>query len=69
MLALHEALEQLQQLDARQAQIVEMSYFAGNPVEEIAAVLHVSDRTVKRELQTARLFLKQKLKGTRVTLP
>lgn len=69
VLALHEALEQLQQLDARQAQIVEMHYFAGNPVEEIAEVLHVSERTVKRELQTARLFLKQQLKGNGVSLP
>jgi RNA polymerase sigma factor (TIGR02999 family) len=69
VLALHDALEQLQQLDVRQAQIVEMHYFAGNSVEEIAAVLEISDRTVKRELQTARLFLKQQLKGTGITLP
>ncbi|PWU11014.1 MAG: RNA polymerase subunit sigma-70 [Terriglobia bacterium] len=64
VLGLHEALDRLDQLDSRQAQIVEMHYFAGNPVEEIAAVLQVSERTVKRELQTARLFLKKQLKGT-----
>lgn len=69
VLALHQALEQLQKLDPRQAQIVEMHYFAGNAVEEVAAVLGVSDRTVKRELQTARLFLKQQLKGAGVKLP
>jgi RNA polymerase sigma factor (TIGR02999 family) len=62
VLALHEALEGLEQLDARQAQIVEMHYFAGNSVEEIALVLDISDRTVKRELQTARLFLRRQLK-------
>lgn len=64
VLAIHEALERLQALDARQAQIVEMHYFAGNAVEEIAEVLAISDRTVKRELQSARLFLKKELQGT-----
>jgi RNA polymerase sigma factor (TIGR02999 family) len=61
VLGLDEALQRLEQLDARQAQIVEMHYFAGNAVAEIAHVLHISERTVKRELQTARLFLKQQL--------
>jgi RNA polymerase sigma factor (TIGR02999 family) len=60
-LALHEALECLQGLDVRQAQIVEMHYFAGNAVDEIAAALGLSDRTVKRELRSARLFLRQQL--------
>jgi RNA polymerase sigma factor (TIGR02999 family) len=61
ILSLHEAMGQLQELDSRQAQVVEMHYFAGNTVEEIAAALHLSDRTVKRELKTARLFLKKQL--------
>ena len=69
LLGLHEALERLQTLDARQAQIVEMHYFAGNPVEEIAAALEISERTVKRELQTARLFLKQQLQSKGLSLP
>jgi DNA-directed RNA polymerase specialized sigma24 family protein len=59
----YEALERLQELDSRQARMVEMHYFAGNPVEEIASALGISDRTVKRELQFARLFLKQQLEG------
>ena len=63
VLAMHEALEHLQALDSRQAQIVEMHYFAGNAVEEIASVLGIGERTVKRELQFARLFLKQQLEG------
>lgn len=63
VLAIHEAIEHLQQLDSRQAQIVEMHYFAGNQVEEIANLLGIGNRTVKRELQTARLFLKQQLEG------
>jgi RNA polymerase sigma-70 factor, ECF subfamily len=62
VLALHDALDQLERLDERQARIVEMHYFAGNSLEEIAAIVGVSERTVKRELQTARLFLRQQLK-------
>jgi RNA polymerase sigma factor (TIGR02999 family) len=62
VLALHDALEELERLDARQSRIVEMHYFAGNSLEEIAAIVGVSDRTVKRELQTARLFPRQQLK-------
>jgi RNA polymerase sigma factor (TIGR02999 family) len=61
VLALHEALNELEQLDSRQARIVEMHYFAGNPVAEIAEMLDIGERTVKRELQTARLFLKRHL--------
>jgi RNA polymerase sigma factor (TIGR02999 family) len=62
VLALHDGLDRLEQLDERQARIVEMHYFAGNSIEEIAAIVNVSDRTVRRELQTARLFLRQQLK-------
>jgi RNA polymerase sigma factor (TIGR02999 family) len=69
VLALHEALTQLEQLDPRQARIVEMHYFAGNPVGEIADVLDIGERTVKRELQTARLFLKRQLNARGLSLP
>jgi RNA polymerase sigma-70 factor, ECF subfamily len=61
VLALHEALERLESLDPRQAKVVEMHYYAGTPVDEIAAVLNIGERTVKRDLQTARLFLKRQL--------
>jgi RNA polymerase sigma-70 factor (ECF subfamily) len=61
VLGLNQALDRLEALDARQARIVEMHYFAGNSVEEIARFFEISDRTVKRELQTARLFLKKQL--------
>jgi RNA polymerase sigma-70 factor, ECF subfamily len=69
VLAVHEALGRLQDLDLRQAQIVEMHYFAGNAVEEIATALGIGERTVKRELQFARLFLKQQLEGKDIKLP
>jgi RNA polymerase sigma factor (TIGR02999 family) len=62
VLALHDALDRLERLDERQARIVEMQYFAGNSVDEIAAIVGISERTVRRELQTARLFLRQQLK-------
>jgi len=66
VLGLDEALDRLERMDARQAQIVEMHYFAGNQVAEIAHLFQISERTVKRELQTARLFLKQQLQLTDV---
>ena len=69
VLALHDALDHLERLDERQARIVEMHYFAGNSIEEIAHVLELSARTVKRELQTARLFLRQQLKPLGTLLP
>jgi RNA polymerase sigma factor (TIGR02999 family) len=57
LLALDEALQQLEALDQRQARIVEMRFFAGLDVEEVAATLGISERTVKREWQKARAFL------------
>jgi len=61
VLALNRALEELEKLDRQQAQIVEMNYFSGNSIAEIAEVLGISGRTVNRELKTARLFLKKQL--------
>lgn len=66
VLAIHEALELLQKVDPRQAQVVEMHYFAGNTVDEIAELFGLTDRTIKRELQTARLFLKKHLAANMV---
>jgi RNA polymerase sigma-70 factor (ECF subfamily) len=62
ILSLHAALDKLHAVDVRQAEIMEMLYFGGNAVEEIAQAFGISTRTVKRELQTGRLFLKQVLK-------
>ncbi|MEQ1692479.1 MAG: sigma-70 family RNA polymerase sigma factor [Gemmatimonas sp.] len=56
-----EALQQLAALDARQAQVVELRYFAGLSVEETAKVLDVSERTVKRDWAVARAFLHRAL--------
>ena len=57
LLALDEALEQLQALDPRLVQTVELRFFAGLSVEEAAETLGVSPRTVKRDWQRARAFL------------
>ena len=63
VLWLHEALDRLAELDARQARVVELRYFAGMSVEEVAEVLGISPATVKREWQTARLWLARALDG------
>jgi len=57
VLAIDEALAQLETLDARQARVVEMRFFAELELDEIAVALNVSERTVKRDWQKARAFL------------
>jgi RNA polymerase sigma-70 factor, ECF subfamily len=55
--AIDEALSKLEGLDERQARIVEMKFFGGMTIEEIAEVLNISPATVKREWSTAKLLL------------
>lgn len=62
ILAIDEALEKLAKLDQRQVKIVEMRFFAGMTNEEIADSLDVSQRTVSRDWETARLWLYRELK-------
>jgi RNA polymerase sigma factor (TIGR02999 family) len=57
VLTLDQALSRLARLDARQSLIVELRYFGGLTEEEIAEVLAISLRTVKREWATARAWL------------
>lgn len=57
LLRVHEALDELAQLEPRLAQVVEMRYFAGLREQEIAEALGVTERTVQRDWQKARLFL------------
>jgi RNA polymerase sigma factor (TIGR02999 family) len=57
LLALDEALEKLAALDPRKSQIVELRYFGGLSVEETAAFLKLSHRTVKREWRMAKVWL------------
>ena len=57
LVAMNDALEELEALEARQAQVVEMRFFGGLELKEIAALLGTSERTVKRDWQRARAFL------------
>jgi RNA polymerase sigma factor (TIGR02999 family) len=52
-----EALEELAQSEPRLVQVVEMRYFGGFTEEEVAAVLGVTERTVRRDWRRARLLL------------
>lgn len=61
LLALDQALTHLEFKDQRQLEIVELRYFAGLTEEEIAAVLDIGLRTVKREWAVARLWLHAEL--------
>jgi len=62
LLALDDALSRLDALDPRQGRIVELRFFGGLTVEETAAVVGVSERTVKREWQISRAWLSRELK-------
>jgi RNA polymerase sigma-70 factor, ECF subfamily len=62
VLAVHESLSRLEMLDARQARIVELRYFGGLTVEEIADVVGISGKTVMRELNVAKAWLYGDLK-------
>lgn len=61
ILAVHDALQTLAAVDTRLVQVVEMRYFAGLTDLEIGAVLGVTDRTVRRDWERARLLLAQLL--------
>jgi RNA polymerase sigma-70 factor, ECF subfamily len=61
IVAVNEALEELELTDPRQAQIVELRFFAGLTVDEIASTLKISCATVKREWATAKLWLRSRL--------
>jgi RNA polymerase sigma factor (TIGR02999 family) len=61
VLALDEALEKLAKLDTRQAQVVEMRFFGGMTVKEVAAALGISTRTVEGDWTMARAWLLREL--------
>jgi RNA polymerase sigma factor (TIGR02999 family) len=62
VLTVHESLSRLERLDARQARIVELRYFGGLTVEEVAEVVGISTKTVMRELKVAKAWLYGDLK-------
>jgi len=68
LVALDAALDALAQIDARKSRVVELRYFGGLSVEETAEVLEVSEKTVMRDWQMAKLWLGRELgRGTAPT--
>ncbi len=61
LVALDDALNVLSTLNERQSQIVELRFFGGLTEEEIAEVLHVSERTVRSDWRVARAWLQREL--------
>lgn len=61
LLALDQALERLAAVDGRKAKVVELRYFGGLEVEEVAEVLQVHPNTVIRDWQLAKAWLKRAL--------
>jgi RNA polymerase sigma factor (TIGR02999 family) len=62
VLLLDEALERLASKNARQARVVELHYFGGLSMTQIAALLHISERSVKRDWSLARIWLFENLR-------
>jgi RNA polymerase sigma-70 factor (ECF subfamily) len=61
--ALDEALDRLEKIDAEQAKIVELRYFAGLSIEETADAMGISPATLKRRWSLARAWLFRELSG------
>ena len=61
ILDLHQALEELEILDAFQSRVVELRYFAGLSIPETAEVTGVSESTVKREWLVAKTWIRRRL--------
>jgi RNA polymerase sigma factor (TIGR02999 family) len=61
LVALDDALRELEATDARQCRIVELRFFGGLSIEETAEVLKLSPATVKREWSTAKLWLRRRI--------
>jgi RNA polymerase sigma factor (TIGR02999 family) len=62
LLAVHESLQKLEQIDPRQGRIVELRYFGGLTIEEIAELVGIAAKTVMRELKMAKAWLHGDLK-------
>lgn len=65
LLALHDALNELGQIDPTQARIVELRFFGGLTIKETAEVMGTSHATVEREWKMAKAYLKRELTRTK----
>jgi RNA polymerase sigma factor (TIGR02999 family) len=61
LVALDDALDTLATLDAEQSKIVELRFFGGLTIKEIAEILEISEMSVSRKWKTARLWLHQQV--------
>jgi RNA polymerase sigma factor (TIGR02999 family) len=61
LLALHNVLNRLQDIDPAQARIVELRFFGGLTIKETAEVMQISHATIEREWRTAKAYLKREL--------
>jgi RNA polymerase sigma factor (TIGR02999 family) len=61
LLALHEALSELAEIDPQQGRIVELKFFGGLSIEETAEILGIGHATVERDWKMARAWLRRKL--------
>jgi RNA polymerase sigma factor (TIGR02999 family) len=64
LMTLDQALDALAVIDPRRSKVVELRFFAGLDVKEIAAVLEVSPETVMRDWKLARAWLRRELQRT-----
>jgi RNA polymerase sigma factor (TIGR02999 family) len=62
ILKVHEALQTLERADPRLAEVAQMRYFSGYSEQEIAEALDVTERTVRRDWEKARLILAELLR-------
>jgi RNA polymerase sigma factor (TIGR02999 family) len=69
LLDLHHALERLAAFDPRQERIVELRYFGGLTIDEVAEVTELSAATVAREWTIAKAWLRAELSGSRAPSP
>jgi RNA polymerase sigma-70 factor (ECF subfamily) len=64
IVALDDALKDLSRIDQQQSRVVELRFFAGLSIEDTAGLLGVSPSTVKRDWNTARVWLYRELDRT-----
>ena len=65
VVALDDALEALQQMEPRLAQVIELHYFGGLTYDQIAAAVGFSAATVHRDIRLARAWLLNEIGGAR----
>lgn len=61
MIALDDALDELEKVNPRQAKVVELRYFAGLSVDEIGAIMKIAPRSIQRDWASARVWLFERM--------